>query len=77
MLSTRHEDAREYMPRIGGLYKNEDISLLPTPHGFHIVTPPFNRDKKAMEKYFGVGSPKSEWIKPDAMALLYAPATIS
>lgn len=77
MLSTRYEDARQYMPKIGGNYKDEDISFLPTPHGFHIVTPPFNRDKKAMEKYFGVGCPKPEWIKPDAMALLYAPARIS
>ena len=29
------------------------------------------------QNYFGVGCPKSEWIKPDAMALLYAPARIS
>jgi hypothetical protein len=71
----RSEEAKEFMPEISGNYKEEDITLLPTPHGFHIVTPPFNREEKAMKKYFGFAIPSS-WIKPDTMALLYAPETI-
>ena len=73
----RGNDAKEFMPKIGGKYLESDITVLPTPHGFHIVTPPFNRDTKAMKMYFGVGCPSTSWIKPDAMAMLYAPATIS
>ena len=76
-FGNRTEEEKEFMPKVGGNYVQEDITFLKTPHGFHIVTPPFNRDKKAMGKYFGIGCPMSEWIKPDAMALLYAPATIS
>lgn len=72
----RLEEACQFMPKAGHEYKDEDVTMLETPHGFHIVTPPFNRDKKAMEAYFGVGCPKSDWIKPDAMALLYAPMNI-
>lgn len=71
----RSEEAKEFMPEISGNYKEKDITLLPTPHGFHIVTPPFNREEKAMRKYFGFAIPSS-WIKPDAIALLYAPETI-
>lgn len=71
----RSEESKEFMPDISGNYTDKDITLLPTPHGFHIVTPPFNREEKAMKKYFGFAIPGS-WIKPDAMALLYAPDTI-
>lgn len=71
----RSEESKEFMPKISGYYTDKDITLLPTPHGFHIVTPPFNREEKAMKKYFGFAIPSS-WIKPDAMALLYAPETI-
>ena len=69
----RSDEVKEFMPSVGGNYVSEDVTLLETPHGFHIVTPPFNRNPKAMEKYFGIGCPKTDWIKPDAMALLYAP----
>ena len=69
----RSNEALQFMPKVGHNYNEQDITVLETPHGFHIVTPPFNRDEKAMEKFFGVGCPKSEWIKPDAMALLFAP----
>lgn len=72
----RFEDAAKFMPRPGVNYTEDDITVVPTPHGFHVVTPPFNRDPKAMEEYFGVGTPVSSWIKPDAMALLYAPPTV-
>lgn len=71
----RSEESKEFMPDFSGYYTDKDITLLPTPHGFHIVTPPFNREEKAMKKYFGFAIPSS-WIKPDAMALLYAPETI-
>lgn len=70
----RTEEQKEFMPKVGAKYVPEDVIFLKTPHGFHIVTPPFNREPKAMEKYFGVGCPSTDWIKPDAMALLYAPA---
>lgn len=69
----RSNEALQFMPKVGHNYNEQDITVLETPHGFHIVTPPFNRDEKAMEKFFGIGCPKSEWIKPDAMALLFAP----
>lgn len=69
----RTEDVEDFMPKPGA-YKEDDIFFVPTPHGFHIVTPPFNRDMDAISKYFGIGHPLAEWIKPDAMALLYAPA---
>ena len=72
----RSNEAKEYMPKVGHTYVQDDIVLLRTPHGFHIVTPPFNREAKAMEKYFGRGCPKQGWIKPDAMALLYSPSSI-
>jgi hypothetical protein len=63
------------MPDLSHKYEDSDVTLLRTPHGWHIVTPPFNRDIKAMKQFFGVEIPSS-WIKPDAMALLYAPETI-
>lgn len=69
----RTEEEKDFMPMVGANYVEEDVTLLKTPHGFHIVTPPFNREQKAMERYFGVAAPLSEWIKPDAMALLYSP----
>ena len=73
-LVFRTEKQKEFMPKVSTKYVLEDVTFLKTPHGFHIVTPPFNREPKAMEKYFGVGCPSTDWIKPDAMALLYAPA---
>lgn len=72
----RPDGVEKFMPKITRAFKKDDIVLLKTPHGFHIVTPPFNRDPKAMKGYFGDGCPKSEWIKPDAMALLYAPSGV-
>lgn len=71
----RPKEATDYMPDSNSNYTVSDITLLDTPHGFHIVTPPFNKEEKAMKKYFGFAIPGS-WIKPDAMALLYAPDTI-
>ena len=68
-------EVNEFMPNVG-TFSEDDITMLPTPHGFHIVTPPFNRESKAMEKYFGFAIPSS-WIKPDALTLIYAPATIT
>ena len=73
----RSEEAEEFMPSLNHEYGVDDVQLLQTPHGWHLVTPPFNREQKAMDKYFRGFAPKSEWIKPDAMALLYAPATIT
>lgn len=69
----RPDEAVDFMQKVAHIYLEKDIVTLRTPHGFHIVTPPFNRDVKAMEEYFGKGCPKQDWIKPDAMALLYAP----
>ena len=72
----RSGEAIDYMANIPSFYyESNDVTLLKTPHGWHIVTPPFNRDAKAMEKFFGFAIP-SDWIKPDAMAMLYAPDTI-
>ena len=71
----RREDAMTFMPNVYDKYVETDIMVLKTPHGFHIVTPPFNRDQNAMEKFFGFVIP-SGWIKPDALAMLYAPDTI-
>ena len=72
----RYEDAVKFMPKVKFKYSAEDITVLHTPHGFHVVTPPFNRRPDAMEEYFGVGTPSNMWIKPDSMALLYSPSTI-
>ena len=71
----RCPEAIDFMPTVSHKYKENDITVLRTPHGFHIVTPPFNREEKAMAKFFGFDFPSS-WIKPDAMAMLYAPSTI-
>jgi len=71
----RSGEAISYMPDLSHKYESSDVTLLRTPHGWHIVTPPFNRDIKTMKQFFGVEIP-SAWIKPDAMALLYAPETI-
>lgn len=81
---TRSTEAQEFMPKTRSEYKDSDICYLPTPHGLHIVTPPFTRDdenqskdiSKPLQKYLGGDFLKQEWIKPDAMALLYAPSTI-
>ena len=70
----RFQDAAKFMPNPDKHYKDDDVLCLDTPHGFHIVTPPFNRDMKAMQEYFRGFSPLADWIKPDAMALLYSPA---
>ena len=69
------EEAVKFMPDRKHDFSDSDVVILPTPHGFHIVTPPFNREPKAMEEYFGFAIP-SAWIKPDAMAMLYAPDSI-
>lgn len=53
-----------------------DVTLLETPHGWHIVCPPFNREEKACKEYFE-GFWNNDWVKTDAMALLFAPSTIS
>lgn len=67
---------REFMPNIKIRdYLESDITVLKTPHGKHIVTPPFNREPKAMQKFFGALCPKADWIKPDALTILYAPAS--
>lgn len=73
LLGERGDAAKRFMPKLGYGYCDSDITLLPTPHGFHIVTPPFNREPKAMHEYFGFEIPTG-WIKPDAMALLYSPS---
>lgn len=75
-VGNRPEDTENFMPKRSRIFQTDDVVVLKTPHGFHIVTPPFNRDPKAMKVYFGDGCPKSEWIKPDAMALLYAPGSV-
>ena len=72
-LVTRDISGVDYMPSMSHVYKPEDVNIITTPHGAHIVTPPFNRDEKAMKQYFGSGKPLSEWIKPDAMTLIYSP----
>ena len=72
-LCAYREDVSRFMPTVTECYAEKDIVSLKTPHGWHIVTPPFNRDPKAMKEYFGGEGLKSEWIKPDAMTLLYAP----
>ena len=71
----RSGEAISYIPDLSHKYEYSDVILLRTPHGWHIVTPPFNRDIKAMQQFFEVEIPSS-WIKPDAMAMLYAPDTI-
>ena len=73
----RPEDAETFMPSTLAKYRYSDICVLPTPHGFHIVTPPFNRERKALQEYLGGDFIKQDWIKPDAMALLYAPNSMA
>lgn len=72
----RSPGAESFMPSLNCVYAESDITVLPTPHGFHIVTPPFNRDKKALVKYLGGDFLPQDWIKPDAMAMLFAPDSI-
>ena len=67
----RTEDEIRFMPEVNTVYNYEVISMLPTPHGYHIVTPPFNREPKACEEYFGGWKP--DWVKTDAMALMFSP----
>lgn len=74
---TRSEESCQFMPKVEHEYRPEDITLVKTPHGFHVVTPPFNRAPEMMEEYFGAGTPRSYWIKFDAMTLMYAPDEIS
>ena len=80
---TRDIEAQEFMPETRAQYQDSDICYLPTPHGFHIVTPPFTRDDenskeniRPLQKYLGGNFIKQDWIKPDAMALLYAPTSV-
>ena len=70
---SRNRLAQDFMPSLSCAYNDFDICVLPTPHGFHIVTPPFNRERTALQKFLGGDFIKQDWIKPDAMALLYAP----
>ena len=69
-----------WLKMTGGKIRDEntemDVTLLETPHGWHIVCPPFNREEKACREYFK-GLWNNEWVKTDAMALLFAPSTIS
>ena len=79
-LKDRPEAALEFMPPTCGVnastsYTDFDVYQLRTPHGYHVVTPPFNREPKAIEKYFGFAI-SSSWIKPDALTLIYAPDKI-
>lgn len=71
----RSGEAISYMPDLSHKYESRDVTLLRTPHGWHIVTPPFNRESNAMKNFFGVDIP-SAWIKPDAMTLIYSPNVI-
>ena len=71
------EKETAYMQNPSIYHDMNSFNILPTPHGLHIVTPPFNRDAKMMQSYFGKGCPKQDWIKPDAMALLYAPDSVA
>jgi len=48
----------------------EDIIVIPTTHGAHIITPPFNRDPGVARTMFRNGF-DAKCIKEDAMALLY------
>ena len=73
----RPASAKAFMPDINGSYVESDICVLPTPHGYHVVTPPFNRGEKKLCAYLGGHFLMQEWIKPDAMALLYAPDSIA
>ena len=66
----RSEAVKKFMSGVEDAYNEEKITKLPTPHGWHIVTPPFNREPKACEEYFGGWKP--DWVKPDAMALMYS-----
>lgn len=67
----RTEAVKKFMPEVEAAYYGDKILLMRTPNGYHIVTPPFNRDPEACEKYFGGWNP--EWVKTDAMALMYSP----
>ncbi|PUU95803.1 hypothetical protein DCD75_18605, partial [Acinetobacter baumannii] len=58
----RAPDVREFMPNTNAAYRDSDICVLETPHGYHIVTPPFNREQKALQKYLGGDFLKQDWI---------------
>lgn len=71
-----YAEAREYMPKPNPNYTPDAVQILHTPHGWHVVTPPFNRDLAAMQKYFGNAYPRGEWIKQDGLTLVFAPASV-
>ena len=70
----KDEEIDKFMPKVAHTYSYTDITIVPTPHGYHIVTPPFNREKKMLDTYMGGELIRQEWIKPDALTLLYAPS---
>lgn len=52
----------------------EDVVVVPTAHGCHIVTPPFNRYECPKIGIDSKMEPLNEnWLKEDAMTLLYTP----
>jgi hypothetical protein len=73
-LPSSLEEIKKFMPKLSHIYCETDIPIVPTPHGYHIVTPPFNREKKMLDEYMGGELIKQDWIKPDALTLLYAPS---
>ena len=70
----KDEEIDKFMPKVAHTYSYTDVTIVPTPHGYHIVTPPFNREKKMLDTYMGGELIRQEWIKPDALTLLYAPS---
>jgi hypothetical protein len=70
----RDEEIDKFMPKVSHTYSDTDITIVPTPHGYHIVTPPFNREKKMLDTYMGGELIRQEWIIPDALTLLFAPS---
>lgn len=53
---------------------NCDTVIVPTPHGKHIVTEPFNKSAINAQKMSGNSLPywKPDWLKEDAMTLIYS-----
>lgn len=51
-----------------------DLTIVPTPHGKHIVTEPFNKAELNNPKMSKNPLPiwKSDWLKEDAMTLIYS-----
>ena len=51
-----------------------DLTVVPTPHGKHIVTEPFNKQEMNCPKLSKNPLPiwKADWLKEDAMTLIYS-----